>query len=265
MRPNQSEPVASSGGVSSSDVSSAGAVSAGLLLSLLPWVGVVAAAAIVGVAVGTSGIVGSNEAPTELPAAFTLPEPVSASVCPGGAFATELPQGTRVLAIARSADNDWVGVRNTENLAATVWVPTMTVVVDAEQPELATLPVQACPTVRFPRPAVKPTHTATPKPTDSKAPSITSISADPDFIFNLDPTIIRVKAADNVGVTKVTLKWSGEFSGSAAMKKVGNEWRYTFTPPTDGGGMITFTATAKDAAGNTSAPKKTTVEHQYFG
>jgi hypothetical protein len=251
--------------------SSSGAVSAGLLLGLLPWAGVVAGAAIVGVAVGTSGLVGQNPAPIVAPAGFTVADPVSAAVCPGGAFAVTLPHGTRVLAIARSSDNAWLGVRNTYDLASTVWVPAAAVIPDDAEPDIGTLPVDECPTVRFARPAEKPTPS--PSPTkqppppakDSVAPKITSITAEPDFILNLDPTVIRVTATDSVGVTGVTLKWSGEFSGSKAMKRVGNEWRLTFTPPNDGGGTITFSAVASDAAGNTSAPKKTTVEHQYFG
>jgi hypothetical protein len=256
---------------SDSFASDAGAISAGLLLGLLPWLGVAAGAAIVGVAVGTSGILGSPTAATEVPAAYTLAAPASAAECPGGAFAVALPQGTRVLAVARSADNGWVGVRNAYNLAATVWLPTQSIEVDAGEPALTTLPVQGCPLVTFPRPVVAPTHPAHPTPTakptttDTKPPTIVSMSADPDLIFNLDSTVIRVKATDNTGVTGVKLTWTGEFSGSKAMKKVGGEWRYTFTPPDDGGGTITFTAVATDAASNTSAPKKTTVDHQYFG
>jgi hypothetical protein len=255
MRQKHSEPLGSA----------AGAASAGLLLTLLPWLGIVAGAAIVGVAVGTSGILATPAPVTELPAAYTLAAPARAAVCPAGAFAVDLPQGTRVLAVARSADSGWIGVRNTYNLAATVWLPTTSVVVDADEPSLTTLPVQACPKVTFPRPVVTPTHAPKPKPTDSTAPTIASISASPDLIYNLDPTVIRVKASDNVGVRGVKLTWSGEFSGSKAMTKVGNEWRYTFTPPNDGGGTITFSAVATDAAGNKSASKKTTVDHQYFG
>lgn len=84
-------------------------------------------------------------------------------------------------------------------------------------------------------------------------------------MYNTSPTVITVTAADNVGVTAVQISWSGEFTGSGAMTRSGGQWIYTFTPPSDDGGDITFTLRAKDAAGNLSNPATLVVDHQYFG
>ena len=84
-------------------------------------------------------------------------------------------------------------------------------------------------------------------------------------IYVVEPVTVVASASDDVGVTSVTVTWSGQYSGSAPMSLVGGEWRYTFTPPTNETGTITFTVVARDAAGNQSAPAHVVVQHYYFG
>lgn len=84
-------------------------------------------------------------------------------------------------------------------------------------------------------------------------------------MYNLNPVVISVSAADNVGVNSVLISWSGEFIGSSTMTYSAGVWKYTFTPTGTTGGDITFTMRAKDAAGNLSNPVSVVVDHQYFG
>jgi hypothetical protein len=245
--------------------------------SWLPWLGLIVLAGIGGTALGASGVFASE--PREILSGYTavLDDSAPAASCPGGPVIGSLSAGDRVLAIARSEESDYLGVRDPNDFARTLWFARAVVVVDPGQADVASLPVEACPvaTVEVVEPAPVPVPTAEPAPvpgpapapgpSDTTAPKINTATGTPNPLFNVDPLLLRVTAGDNVGVVGVTVSWSGEFTGSANMSLVGSEWRYTFTPPDDGGGDIHFTFRARDAAGNVSSPVMITIDHQYFG
>lgn len=112
------------------------------------------------------------------------------------------------------------------------------------------------------------TTTTTAPPADTTSPTISSISLNPnDFFYNEEPVTIQVSASDDTAVTGVTLSWSGAMSGSTQMSFVnGRGWlASTRAPSGTGDGPVTFTAVARDAAGNTSSPASATVSHSNFG
>ena len=150
-----------------------------------------------GAALGASGALGggnSEEPPAA--AAGLLARGVDALACPGGATVDQLPGGTRVLATEISSDGAFVAVRDPYDLAATVWLRTGAVVVDAGQADVGSLPVAGCsqpsplpspspsPTVRpvadadslterapHPAPAPAPQPKPQPKPVPAPAPA----------------------------------------------------------------------------------------------
>jgi hypothetical protein len=241
--------------------------------SWLPWLGLIVLAGIGGTAFGASGVIASE--PREVLAGYTavLDDTAPAASCPGGPVIGRLSAGDRVLAVARSEESDYLGVRDPNDFARTLWFARAVVVVDAGQADVATLPVEACPvaTVEVIEPTPEPTEEPepgpgpAPGPGDTTAPKINTATGTPNPVFNTNPLLLQVTAGDGVGVVGVKVSWSGEFTGSANMSRVGSEWRYTFTPPDDGGGDIHFTFRARDAAGNVSAPVTITIDHQYFG
>jgi hypothetical protein len=241
--------------------------------SWLPWLGLIVLAGVGGTALGASGVFASE--PREVLAGYTavLDDSAPASSCPGGPVVGELFAGDRVLAVARSEDSGHLGVRDPNDFARTLWFERSVVVVDAGQADVDSLPVEACPVATVevveptPEPTVEPTDDPEPAPGpgDTTAPKINTATGTPNPLFNVNPLLLQVTAGDGVGVVGVKVTWSGEFTGSANMTKVGSEWRYTFTPPDDGGGDIHFTFRARDAAGNVSAPVTITIDHQYFG
>jgi hypothetical protein len=246
--------------------------------SWMPWLATVLVAGIVGTTLGLAGAFGVPvEEVSVLPSTASVTEVAPAYSCPGGAQVGELRGGDRVVAVQRSDDDAYLGVRDPWNVATVLWVATSAVVVDAGQPAIATLPVGACPevTVQYgdPTPTAEPSEEPVPQPgpnplpgpSDTTAPKINTATGTPNPLFNTDPLLLRVTAGDNVGVVGVDVVWSGEFSGSAQLSPVGSEWRYTFTPPDDNGGDIFFTFRARDAAGNYSSPVTVTIDHQYFG
>lgn len=241
----------------------------------LPWIGLVVVAGIVGGVAGVSGVAGR---PTVEVATIgysaLLDERVDVLACPGGDSVGTLVQGERVLAIARSDDSAYLAVRDPYDSSATVWLPRAAVVVDNGEQDVASLPVDGCDEVIVTTPTPTPTPTETPEPgpapkpvptKDTAAPVMGQSYATPNPIYNLEPTVVHATAADNVGVVSISISWAGEFTGSAQMTKSGAEWVYTFTPPDDNGGTITFTLRAIDAAGNQSGPATVNVDHQYFG
>jgi hypothetical protein len=237
--------------------------------SWLPWIGLIVVAAIGGTAVGASGLVGAPEgSPGSGPSAVVLGTAPAAS-CPGGPMIDEFHAGDRVLAVQRSEESDYFGVRDPRDLATVLWVPASVLTMDAGQPDPSTLPVGECPeiVISYPTPTPTPEETQepVPGPSDTTAPKINTATGTPNPLYNVDPLLLQVTAGDGVGVVGVTVSWSGEFTGSANMSLVGSEWRYTFTPPDDGGGDIHFTFRARDAAGNVSGPVMITIDHQYFG
>jgi hypothetical protein len=245
--------------------------------SWLPWVGVIVVAAVVGSAAGASGLVGHPIVHEVLAGASgAIAQHASAELCVDGPVVAKLPAGERVLATARSEDSKWVGLRNPVTLADTVWVPVGQVTVDAGQADLASLPVGgACPVVKVvldPPPVVAapvaPPSSGggggTPAAPDTTAPTIGKPTSNIDPVCNntsaYPPAIISVSASDNVGVTGVSISWTGAETGSSSMNP-GGTWTYSYHPtsPAKHGGL-TFTVRATDAAGNLSAPGSVTIQ-----
>jgi hypothetical protein len=245
--------------------------------SWLPWLAIVVLAGVGGSALGASGVMGAEQ--REVVAGYTavLDDAAPAASCPGGPIIGELFAGDRVLAVARSEDSGSLGVRDPNDFARTLWFDRAVVIVDEEQADVDSLPVETCPvtTVEVIEPTPEPTEEPepgpgpgpgpAPGPGDTTAPKINTATGTPNPVYNTNPLLLQVTAGDGVGVVGVKVTWSGEFTGSANMSRVGSEWRYTFTPPDDGGGDIHFTFRARDAAGNVSAPVTITIDHQYFG
>jgi len=239
--------------------------------SWLPWLGLIVLAGIGGTALGASGVFASE--PREILAGYTavLDDSAPASSCPGGPVIGELFAGDRVLAIARSEDSSYLGVRDPNDFARTLWFERAVVVVDAGQADVDSLPVEACPvaTVEVVEPTPEPTEEPTddpqpvPGPSDTTAPSITQVGASDTSIWDCAPdnkVTLSVVAADNVGVTKVEVVWTGgPGNGSAQMVKNGGQWRYIYTSPNPAFGNVTFTFKAFDAAGNPSSTKSVDV------
>jgi hypothetical protein len=248
----------------------------------LPWAGVVVVAGVVGGSLGIAGVFGPEpEQVAVVGATSALDAQASAAICPGGAVVDTLPAGTRVLALERSDDAAFLGVRDPHDFSRVLWLDRADVVVDGGR-DVASLPVgDACPTVAAlepepeqqpepepepgPQPGPQPQPQPQPQPGDTVAPTLGAPSATPNPVYNLDPVTISITASDNVGIDTVLISWSGQFSGSGTMSLVGGQWQYKYTPPSDASGTITFTMRARDGAGNLSAPKFIVVNHQFFG
>jgi hypothetical protein len=244
----------------------------------LPWIGLVVLAGLVGGALGVTGALGRPVQHVTLASSMgTLSQQTGGYQCIGGAQLASLVVGTRVVAVARSDDNSWVGVRNPVTLADTLWVGSGALTVDRGLAEISTLPVGgACPVVTVatdskpgkPKPVAKPTTKPVTNPGDTSKPRILTASAKPTTVYNNGPAVVTVTATDNVGVTGVTATLSGAAHGARALTRVGGYWQLTFSSNSTAGssyGIITFTLRAHDAAGNLSAPVIVTVERQFFG
>lgn len=247
----------------------------GGVLGWLPWLAIVMLAGVGGSALGASGVMGVEQRQVVAGYTAVLDDSAPAASCPGGPVIGSLSAGDRVLAVARSEDSGYLGVRDPNDFARTLWFDRAVVVVDAGQADVDSLPIEACPvaTVSVVEPTPVPSDDPVPGPipvpqpgpSDTTAPKINTATGTPNPLFNTNPLLLQVTAGDGVGVVGVDVSWSGEFTGSASMSPVGSEWRYTFTPPNDNGGDIHFTFRARDAAGNLSAPVTITIDHQYFG
>jgi hypothetical protein len=255
-----------------------GWTSGGSAAGILPWLGLIVVAGIVGGVVGVTGVLGQPAGAVggEVPAYVIVPDTAVAYVCPGGPEAGALQAGTRVLAVQRSEDSGYLGVRNPNDLRQTLWFPAGDIVVDPAQTEIAALPIGSCPEVTVTVVTPTPTPTPTPEPTDepqpprdTTAPQTTKMTANPTLVINGQASEISINASDNVGVTGVTLSWSGPngLTGSAPMVLQSGTWRYTWSYAnlSNGFGNWTFTARAADAAGNLSAPAQVVVNRQYLG
>ena len=147
-------------------------------------------------------------------------------------------------------------------------------VADVAQTTAASPTASATPTTT-PTPTASPTATAAPveppapaPQADTTAPTLSGASASPSQDLCVDDgyaayyaiaSVITVTAADNVAVAGVHITWSGVESGAAEMS-FGTPWSYTFNPASSTpSGTVTFTMTARDAAGNVSAPATTSV------
>jgi hypothetical protein len=239
-------------------------------------VGILASAA-VGVTVGLTGAVTRPTVVDASGAAIVALAIAEASNCAGGPVVTSFPAGTRVLAVEVSADGEWIGVRNPAVATQTVWMRQNTVVRDdegtgelpvgGECPIITT--VQNAPTDSAPPPATTTPTPTVPTPTtptvDSTKPALAGATASPAPIacygapFSTTTTLL-VSASDDIGVTAVDVSWSGAYSGQGSMTLTGSTWTYLFDVSTGvTQGNVTFTMTARDAAGNRSSPATVTV------
>jgi hypothetical protein len=235
--------------------------------SWLPWLGLIVLAGIGGTALGASGVFASE--PREILSGYTavLDDSAPAASCPGGPVIGSLSAGDRVLAIARSEESDYLGVRDPNDFARTLWFARAVVVVDPGQADVASLPVEACPvaTVEVVEPAPVPVPTAEPAPVpgpapgpgDTTPPSLGQQYASPKTtLYQGESTTIYAFSSDNVATTQVLISWSGVASGSGSMNDgPGNQWTFSYTKPSGAPiGKVTFTLVARDAAGNQSTP-----------
>ena len=165
--------------------------------------------------------------------------------------------------MARDEKGEYLGVRNPQDVSDVMFFPTDDLVLDAGGVDPASLPVVACPvptvTVITPEPTAPPEE-----PKDSVAPVVGGPKVSTSYCL----AKVETTASDNVGVNSVGLSWTGQYtSGSAAMGLVGGVWTYEVHDDGSYGlsGDITFTVTATDAAGNSSAPKAVVANVQCFG
>jgi hypothetical protein len=245
-------------------------------VSWLPWVGLIVVAGLIGGAGGAAGIAGHPRHEVVVAGASSaLTQHAAALQCVDGPVVAQLPAGERVIALQRSTDSSWVGVRNPITLRDTVWLPAGAVTVDSGEASIATLPEGgACPeaSVRVdapvvaapvappsgggggPAPAPDTTAPTLGKPTSSIDPVCAKTGSGPTT------ATISVSASDDVGVAGVSISWSGAESGSASMSGGGSSWSYNYTPTTGTGhGPLTFTVRASDGAGNQSNSNSVTI------
>jgi hypothetical protein len=261
--------------------------------SWLPWLGTGVVVAVVGAVVGASGVIAplgpgafgagasSGQPGVGGAVAFGLPHTTAGLDCPGGRPVAALYAGDRVLAVARSDDSAYLGVRNPADLSGTVWVPVADIVVDPGQAPVDELEVDGCPTTLIeviepepePEPSPEPRPDEKPKPGPKPGP-VTPPAPEPDKTApklgtpsgaqNIacgqgypkpETTTISISATDDKAVTGVSISWSGADSGSGSMTKSGSNWSFTYNPPNTTFGNVTFTLVARDGAGNQSGAK----------
>jgi hypothetical protein len=187
-----------------------------------------------------------------------------------------------VLAVSRSEDSAYLGVRSPFDRAETVWLPVSAVDLDESQSAISSLEVGGCPvpvvTVSAPSapPSAPPVETtrpappSNPQPPQPPAPDTTpptlgtpsgaqSLGCTPGYGSKPDSTTVSIPASDDRGVAGVTITWNGADSGSGQMTKSGSTWTFGYNPPDITLGNVVFTMVARDAAGNPSVPKTFTV------
>lgn len=228
----------------------------------LPWIGVVVVAGLVGGGVGVSGIAGAaTEVTVVAGTTSVLDARVDAGSCPGGPVVRTLSADTRVLAVARSEDSTYLGVRNPDDVVTTIWVPAAVVVPD-DAAGLGTLPVgDACPvvTITVPEPVVVVPVEPTPGPTKPGSPVPPPGDTSPPVFgaATVACTNAAIAASDNVGVTSVTVAASGANTlPPSQMVLTKGTWKFNIVPQFQNNGNTTFTFVAKDAAGNTASTTK---------
>ena len=233
--------------------------------SLLPWLAMILVAGIAGTAIGLTGVLGvPTEEVTVLESTASVLTIAPAYACPGGAQVGQLRGGDHVVAVQRSDDSAYLGVRNPYNVSEVLWLDTSVVVMDAGQPAISGLPIGACPAV-----AVQygtPTPTPEPEPAgDTSAPRILQAGGStPFYSANGASTTISAVATDDVGVRRITIaitRPDGATSSAEMAYLSGENFNYVYAP---GGGSPTglyrFVLTAYDRAGNASAPVEVTVQ-----
>lgn len=246
----------------------------------LPWLGAGAVVAIAGAVVGASGVFGSLQPADSAPVnGLPVAQFTSGLDCPGGSAVVAFHPGDRVLAVARSADSAYLGVRSPFDRADTVWLPVSAVDVDEGEPAISSLEVGGCPepvvTVLQPStpPSAPPVETTKPKPPSNPqppapvdhAPVVQSVTVSDDHIYSGESTTISAVATDDHGVSSMLISWSGaDSSGEQAMTKVGGHWEFVY-PENGQFGTVTFSVRAVDTANQKSAPKTVSVLVEYFG
>jgi len=237
----------------------------GGLASWIPWVGLLVVGALVGGVLGVTGVFGHPiDIVTVGTSSILMPPTVQASSCPGGPVIASVERGSRVVALARSADGAQVQVRNPADVSQLVWIPVGELVSDSGQTPVAGLPIgPSCPAVYVPQPTVVvPVTPVTPgKPTKKPgqpADTTKPTEGKPTAVVENCKTTITVTASDNVGVTSVSLSWSGTNTGSGSMSSIGGgQWQKVFLTGMHDGNT-TFAAVAHDAAGNASSANSVT-------
>lgn len=233
--------------------------------SWMPWLGLVVLAGIGGTALGASGVIASE--PREIVAGYTavLDDSAPAASCPGGPVIGELFAGDRVLAVARSDDSAYLGVRDPNDFARTLWFDRSVVVIDAGQADVDSLPVEACPVATVevveptPVPTEEPIPVPGPAPIDLTPPVMANANANPKTISmqgfpdcGATASTVSVNVSDPGGVASVTATWTG---GNAVLNRSGNTWSFSFSEDTIGFAdtNYTITLTATDSSGNTAS------------
>jgi hypothetical protein len=240
-------------------------------------VGGAVALVVVGGVLGVTGAFGHPVEQVTVPVdSILMPPTVQAESCPGGPVVASVERGSRVVAIARSADGAQVQVRNPGDVSQLVWVSTAQVDADSGQVGVSDLPIgPACPTLYVAQPTVvTPVTPVTPvKPVKPGAPKDTTKPSVGKPTFPLAPESCRVTidttASDNVGVTSVTISWSGPHNhgSNKKMTATGGHWEYVLngTTATMFSESDTFSVTAHDAAGNSSPTNSASTFVQCFG
>ena len=231
----------------------------GGLFSWMPWLGMIVVAGLVGGAVGVSGAVGRPAGETLVDVPISIAESAPAHACVGGPGVGRIAANTRVLAVQRSDDALWVGVRDPGALGGTLWVALGDVSLDAGASAVEELPIGgACPetVVVVPTQEPAPVPTEEPAPGPNPGPSDTTAPVIQQAAITGNGCGYEVQAivVDNVGVAGVRISWTGLSSGTnQPMSLSGGVWRYGYTAPDPSNGTVTFTIVARDAAGNESS------------
>ena len=231
-------------------------------LGWIPWVGAIVALGLVGGVLGVTGVAGHPiDSVTVSTSSIFMPPTVQGTSCPDGPVVASVERGSRVVALARSANGAQVQVRNPSDVSQLVWIPVGELVSDSGQNPVAGLPVgPSCPTVTVAQAPVVVTPVTPTKPTkpghtpDTTPPVIGAIS-----VTQTDACkpIVSAQITDNVGVSSVTLKGTSgspwNFNQTVAMSPAGGAtWKGTFTMPSGFTGIVNLSITAHDAAGNTT-------------
>jgi hypothetical protein len=236
----------------------------GGVLGWLPWLGLIVVAALGGTALGASGALGvPAQEVSVLEGTASVSSIAPAYACPGGPQVGQLHGGDRVVAVQRSDDTSYLGVRNPYDVSQVLWLDASVVVVDAGQPDVSTLPVGACPVIAVQYGTPEPVAPE-PEPGDTSAPRILKAAGTtPFYSANGGPTTITATATDNEGVRRITIAITRPDGGtsSVTMNHVGGEnFSYVYQPGPSPVGVYSFVLTAYDRADNASAPATVTVQ-----
>ncbi len=241
--------------------------------ALIAGAAVVAAAA-VGATLALSGVISRPEVIDPLTTTSIDARTANAYDCASGAVISTLNAGQRVLIVSRSAEGDWVGVRNPATTSQTLWLPRSVLTLDEGEALAQDLPISgACPSasvvvdVDVDTPLVAPDDQPEAAPAvDSVAPSLSAFAAGPTQISCMTGTPwptnsqLSLTATDAAGVAAVDLTWSGSYTGSATMQASGTTWSFTFDASGPGDkGTVVFSAVAVDPSGNRSSPATVSV------